>query len=444
MLNFNSIVIGVLLCLCIALNESGYTQTRSNTFYASAPPANLTQVDTSCLDSASVPIVIPPQIALARWLIHFYKIMASPAKGTVCPMYPTCSQYASEAFTQHNPLRAWLMTSDRLMRCGMDQEQYPKVLIGERYRWLDGDSGVFKNSLADMLSQNSNLKVYAKGIKITSVTGHQVVPDREPCSDSDSAMYHFAEWLKKRGNYGPAITEYLRLEYYHPLSSYIFHVRKSICECYYLLGSYKEAIDYGESLVDSAMPLQDKDNLLLVMGASHFRSGSYDKAIETFGRILHGEYPDDSESYTKALILQGLSAANLRKWKDAKRQFLEVPDHSKYKHQALYCAYLCSEIYSSKRKSPSLAGTLAIIPGLGYLYDGYPRTALSAFIINGVFIWGAAEAFQDNHDGLGATLSVIGFGWYAGNIYGSVTSAKRSNEKHERDLLLKLDIGFEF
>ena len=87
---------------------------------------------------------------------------------------------------------------------------------------------------------------------------------------------------------------------------------------------------------------------------------------------------------------------------------------------------------------------LALIPGLGYLYDGYPRTALSALIINGAFIWGAAEAYNEGRNGLGTMLGIIGLGWYAGNIYGSVTSAERSNHKLDADLLLKFDVGFGF
>jgi putative membrane protein insertion efficiency factor len=437
-------VIGVLLCLFIAFNKPGHSQTCNTAFYASTPPANLTQVDTTCLNLPSQPTVIPPHVALARGLIHLYQITASPAKGTVCPMYPTCSQYAYEAFTRHNPLKAWLMVSDRLMRCGADLEQYPKVLVGQGYRWFDMDSDVFENPHIGVLGRTSGLKTSALRANAVSVTGCQVAPNQESSCGSDSAMYHFAEWLKKRSDYGPAIIEYLRLEYYHPLSSYLSDARKSVCQCYYFLGSYKEAIECGERLVHLAMPLQDKSDILLVMGASHFRGGNYHKAIETFGTILRGGCPNDSENCAKALILQGLSNAYMRNWKDAERHFLKVSDRSKYKRQAQHCAHLCGAIYSSKRRSSTLAGTLAIIPGLGYLYDGYPRTALSAFIINGVFIWGTVEAFRENHDGLGTSLGVIGFGWYAGNIYGSVTSARRSNEKYERDLLLKLDIGFDF
>lgn len=65
-------------------------------------------------------------------------------------------------------------------------------------------------------------------------------------------------------------------------------------------------------------------------------------------------------------------------------------------------------------------------------------------IINGLFIWGTIEAFDNEQVGLGTTLCVIGSGWYAGNIYGSAMSARRSNLKRQNDLALKLEIGFDF
>lgn len=56
----------------------------------------------------------------------------------------------------------------------------------------------------------------------------------------------------------------------------------------------------------------------------------------------------------------------------------------------------------------------------------------------------AVEAYRDGNPGLAAGVGVIGLGWYAGSIYGSVVSARRSNEKTRTDWLLQFDIGFPF
>jgi uncharacterized protein len=45
----------------------------------------------------------------------------SRADGDRCPMYPSCSHYARTAFAEKGVLRGWVLTSDRLLRCGRDE-----------------------------------------------------------------------------------------------------------------------------------------------------------------------------------------------------------------------------------------------------------------------------------------------------------------------------------
>jgi putative component of membrane protein insertase Oxa1/YidC/SpoIIIJ protein YidD len=36
-------------------------------------------------------------------------------------MTPSCSAYAREAIAKHGPITGWILTCDRLMRCGRDE-----------------------------------------------------------------------------------------------------------------------------------------------------------------------------------------------------------------------------------------------------------------------------------------------------------------------------------
>lgn len=45
----------------------------------------------------------------------------SRADGERCPMYPTCSQYARQAIAEEGLLKGWVLTTDRLLRCGRDE-----------------------------------------------------------------------------------------------------------------------------------------------------------------------------------------------------------------------------------------------------------------------------------------------------------------------------------
>lgn len=53
-------------------------------------------------------------------------------------MYPSCSRYAAEAFEKHNILTAWVLTCDRLLRCGHDETAIaPKVIVQGKARTYD-------------------------------------------------------------------------------------------------------------------------------------------------------------------------------------------------------------------------------------------------------------------------------------------------------------------
>jgi hypothetical protein len=80
-------------------------------------------------------------------------------------------------------------------------------------------------------------------------------------------------------------------------------------------------------------------------------------------------------------------------------------------------------------KSPQLAGVLSgILPGAGHLYVGKSLHALGAFVLNGLFLTGAAYAF---HEGLEATAGIVLFfeiGWYLGTINSAMQAARQVNQ----------------
>lgn len=70
--------------------------------------------------------------------IKLFQKIISRADGPRCPMHPTCSQYASEAFQHHNAVTAWVLTCDRLLRCGRDEtRRTAPVRVHGRRRALD-------------------------------------------------------------------------------------------------------------------------------------------------------------------------------------------------------------------------------------------------------------------------------------------------------------------
>ena len=74
--------------------------------------------------------------------IAFYQRFISPAVGNRCQMSPSCSAYSKEAFNAHGFFLGWIMTCDRLMRCGRDETRLsPEIMTPDGRLTLDPLSG---------------------------------------------------------------------------------------------------------------------------------------------------------------------------------------------------------------------------------------------------------------------------------------------------------------
>ncbi len=74
-------------------------------------------------------------------LLNFYSGPLNHLNGVrrgQCPMYPSCSRYCSEALEKHGFFIGWMMTCDRLMRCGRDELTLsPKININGKIKCYD-------------------------------------------------------------------------------------------------------------------------------------------------------------------------------------------------------------------------------------------------------------------------------------------------------------------
>ena len=63
--------------------------------------------------------------------IRFFQDIISPVDGPRCNSHPTCSAYARQSLARHGPLVGWIMTCDRLMRDGRDDNRLlPRIRVG--------------------------------------------------------------------------------------------------------------------------------------------------------------------------------------------------------------------------------------------------------------------------------------------------------------------------
>jgi len=416
--------------LCIAQEQPQWNASTSNhpTF------------ENSDVDEKSVTPTYSFHQLLTTTAIKTYQLLISPSKGSSCPMYQHCSLYSYQSFSRFHPIKAFLMTADRLHRCGHDLDNYTPIEVDGFVRFWDPVDPTFVSST---LKSDAG---WSAGQDKASFNILHGVFATTPTSDSegskqDSLLFYFADWLQRGGDYDRAITEYRRVLFYYTKSHYRKRAATSLLDCYYNAGQYLAAIHWGQELLGKNISSIDDSQLSFVLGCSYFRLGNYPLSITYLSEAASADTVAIKE---KSVLLQGLACAYESNWKDAARSFAVISDYSEFSEKARYCEELCSQAEYLGRKRPTVAGLLAIVPGLGYLYDGYPQTALSSFLVNGLCFWGTYEAFRNDNLGVGSLLAILSFGWYSGNIYGSVISAKRKNIKLKNDLLARFDIGFSF
>jgi putative component of membrane protein insertase Oxa1/YidC/SpoIIIJ protein YidD len=68
--------------------------------------------------------------------LTFYRKTVSRADGRRCMMYPSCSHYSEQAFEKHGFIKGWVMTSDRLLRCGRDEQRISEQIIIDRQAYV--------------------------------------------------------------------------------------------------------------------------------------------------------------------------------------------------------------------------------------------------------------------------------------------------------------------
>jgi len=96
-------------------------------------------------------------------------------------------------------------------------------------------------------------------------------------------------------------------------------------------------------------------------------------------------------------------------------------------------------------KSPPLAGALsAVVPGLGRIYAGDWKNAIFSLLFVGINSYQSYRGFSRNgwSSAQGWIFGGIGLGFYAGNIYGSATAAKRKNQQIRDGYKKKMDLYY--
>ncbi|HEY1054836.1 MAG TPA: hypothetical protein VGE24_06860, partial [Emticicia sp.] len=140
------------------------------------------------------------------------------------------------------------------------------------------------------------------------------------------------------------------------------------------------------------------------------------------------------------VILSATSEILQDNYKSA-NEILSVIKPEDHKLAADYKA-LADQAVNIKRKSPALAGIMStIVPGTGRFYTKDWKDGLVSMVFVGSMAFQSIRGFSKSgvHSTRGWIFGGIGFGFYLGNIHGSVRSAKNYNKKSHQNIRNRID-----
>lgn len=185
---------------------------------------------------------------------------------------------------------------------------------------------------------------------------------------------------------------------------------------YYLAGRYQDVITSSlhPSLRDLDRYFPTFHDFLLILYESYQKIHAEEKAKELL-QIMKLYYPKTvNKMCTAVALLQG---------------DLGTLEKTSLENSQPYLKIFVQDYYK-KKKSIGAAGLYnAILPGAGYLYVGQTQSAVTALVLNSLFIWSAYHCFTHGHTAAGIILTSFEVGWYFGGIYGAKEAARFYNER---------------
>ena len=253
---------------------------------------------------------------------------------------------------------------------------------------------------------------------------------------SPDKQFDFAETYFSNKEYLMAVSEYNRFIYFFPEDERVETAMYRIGMCYYHGRYFIEAVDSFNALINRYVDTDLSIKSYFMISEAHVERKTFGLAIINLNNLI--TLTEDEDVRDEAYYRLGWIYIETASWEKAGLHFSKISAKNKTKYRL---ERLTTELNKEKlipKKDPGMAGFLSIMPGAGYFYCERYQDALIAFLLNGGLICAAYESFDDNNNALGGVIAFVEFGFYAGNIYGAVTSAHKYNRKKHVQFIERL------
>lgn len=252
-------------------------------------------------------------------------------------------------------------------------------------------------------------------------------------ADADgTSIYTFGLHLFRLGDYYRAITELKRFALLFPQ-----HQHHTAARVVIGLALQEDGLDDDAFMQFQRLRQVDDTDVARIaafkLGELRFFQQQYRQAIEHFQQFLQA-FPT-GPLVPRTTYLLGLSRAFHGQRERAHDLLNAFPSEHALADQARALQQTLRAPPPEPPKSPRIAGLLSgLLPGAGHLYVGKPLQALTAFMLNGLFITGAVFAFREGLEATGAILLYFETGWYLGNIKSAAEGAREANRRQRQNL----------
>lgn len=241
----------------------------------------------------------------------------------------------------------------------------------------------------------------------------------------------FAEYLVKSGQIESAAKEYERLVFMQPTKD---SLKLSLVGLYRQSGNYEAALRRSQQFFPdlTTMPLPHTYEYSKIL----LQKKDY-KTANNFWNQSQTLKADDK------IILSSMADIFQEKFKNANKKLAPLDTTNMPLVRDL--KDIMGAASQEKYKSPFAAGAFsAIVPGAGRFYTKDWKDALFSIVFTGAMAYQSYKGF--NKTGINSTRGWIyggvAFGFYLGNIYGSVASAKKFNSKKKQKYINDVEVLF--
>lgn len=233
----------------------------------------------------------------------------------------------------------------------------------------------------------------------------------------------------EEGEYYRAVTEYKKFLIIFPASRKSDYALFRTALAYYRGEEYEASARTFTSLREKYAGSLYESESRYFEGLSYWKLKKYESARIAFESLAISS--PGSKQAPLAIVANSLvfldredPAGSMRELRKLLERYPEYPGSA----GAREALRLLGDYWYLPRKSEVLAGALsAVIPGSGYVYAGHFKDGVTAFVVNGLSIAGAATGIHQENYAVGAVAGGIGLPFYFGNIYGSANAAKKWN-----------------